>query len=825
MKLALVAPSPVPFVIGGAEKLWWGLLAEFNRMPGLQVELIKVPSPERNIVELIKSYHTFSTLDLSHFDAVISTKYPAWMVNHPRHIVYMQHRLRGLYDTYHFTGLPIEIPQDIRQMPELAVLLRLIAPGGHPDQIPLIFEELDRLQHTFQTRFEKVFQFPGPLSRALVQALDALATGHLRVKKFAAISRTVRGREGYFPLGAQVEVIHHPSDLPAFKANKSDCIFTVSRLDNAKRIALLIKAFRTVKTELPFLIAGSGPEESELKRLAQGDPRIQFLGRLTDQEIIQYYQRALFVPFVPYDEDYGLITVEAMQASRAVLTVKDSGGVNEFVVDGLTGYSVDPSPKALAAAMQSMLDNPEATLKMGAFAQSKVAHVSWKNTCEKLYHMAEELITGEAQQADTLSPAPRSIFAPSQSRRKILVVSPFRITPPTSGGQNRVYYLYKALSSVLDITILSLDFPESEAEIVEITPYFREIVVPTNEALKRLHHNMHGRIKVDCGDVVLIDGILLHDEFIQKLKVLSTECEWVIASHPYLFRAVEAVFRGKVAYDAHNVERDMKEIVLGPALVGRSNAEDPDVPELARNLLNATFQVEKDLLDRADMMVACSQDDLTRFAALYDRQPPVCAVASNGVDISGIQFIDFDQKFSWQGRLGLNTGKEFVLFSGSWHGPNIRAMHRVVDLARECPDIQFGVMGSICKHPDFQNLPSNLLPFGLVSDFEKKILLSAASVMLNPMEEGSGTNLKMLEYCASGGSVISTPFGGRGLTLIPRVEFHTAAPEEFSKALRGILKLPIEDRREMARRARKRVEQDYDWSACAQAFSEQLRWH
>lgn len=821
MKIAIVAPSPVPFVIGGAEKLWWGLLAEFNKMPGVQVELIKIPSPERNIVELLKSYRAFSTLDLTHFDAVISTKYPAWMVNHPCHILYMQHRLRGLYDTYHFTGLPVEVPSEIRQNPELQILFNLLRPVGGPDQIPLIFDELDRLQLVFQNQFEQVFQFPGPLSRAVIHALDSLASGHSRIKKFASISRNVRSRADYFPQGATVDVIHHPSDLPAFEASQSDCIFTVSRLDQAKRIGMLIKAFRMVDTSLPFLIAGSGPDEPELKRLAQGDARIKFLGRLTDQEIIQHYKRALFVPFVPYDEDYGLITVEAMQSSRAVLTTTDSGGVNEFVVSGATGYSVEPTPEALATAMQEMFDDPQATLQMGHVAKTKVAHVSWKNTCEKLH----QLIVDASRPQDALNPPPRSVFATSQVRRKVLVVSPFRITPPSSGGQNRVYYLYKALSEVLDITILSLDFPENEATTVEITPYFREIVVPTNEALKRLHHGVHGRLKVDCGDVVLIDGIFQHEAFIQTLKILSSDCEWVVASHPYLFRAIEAVYRGKVAYDAHNVECDMKSIVLSPAVTGKSNTQDPEVPALAQKFLDATFQVEQDLLKRAKLMVACSREDLTRFGSLYPHQPAVCAVAPNGVDLFSIHFVDLNQKFGWQKRLGLNSRREFVLFSGSWHGPNIRAMHRVVKLAEQCPEIQFGVMGSICKHPDFKNVPSNLLPFGLVSEFEKKILLQAASVMLNPMEEGSGTNLKMLEYCASGGNVISTPFGGRGLSLIPDIEFFTAQPEEFPTVLSSVLSRPIEERQKMALLARQRVERDYDWAVCAQSFSEQLRWH
>ena len=67
MKVAIIAPSPVPYTIGGAEKLWWGLLDAFRRYTDYEVELIKVPSPERNFREIIDSYYYFSTLDLNHF--------------------------------------------------------------------------------------------------------------------------------------------------------------------------------------------------------------------------------------------------------------------------------------------------------------------------------------------------------------------------------------------------------------------------------------------------------------------------------------------------------------------------------------------------------------------------------------------------------------------------------------------------------------------------------------------------------------------------------------------------------------------------------------
>ena len=96
MRIAIVAPSPIPFVVGGAENLWMGLLTHFNQCENVQAELIKVPIREDNLYQLAKSYLAFLELNLSHFDMILSTKYPAWLTQHDNHHVYLQHKLRGL---------------------------------------------------------------------------------------------------------------------------------------------------------------------------------------------------------------------------------------------------------------------------------------------------------------------------------------------------------------------------------------------------------------------------------------------------------------------------------------------------------------------------------------------------------------------------------------------------------------------------------------------------------------------------------------------------------------------------------------------------------
>ncbi|MDA3040897.1 MAG: glycosyltransferase, partial [Actinomycetota bacterium] len=106
MKIGIVTPVAPGNVVGGAERLWHTLQRRLAER-GHDVELVAIPTPESNLAEVLESYETFLHLDVSRFDVVITGKYPAWMIRHPRHLVYLLHPLRGLYDTYPDT-LPVD---------------------------------------------------------------------------------------------------------------------------------------------------------------------------------------------------------------------------------------------------------------------------------------------------------------------------------------------------------------------------------------------------------------------------------------------------------------------------------------------------------------------------------------------------------------------------------------------------------------------------------------------------------------------------------------------------------------------------------------------
>jgi glycosyltransferase involved in cell wall biosynthesis len=378
VEIIVVAPSHVPMVTGGAERLWWGLVEHLNRATSHVADLVKLPSPERNFAEVIDSYRRFSELDLRHCDLVISTKYPSWMTRHPNHVCYMQHPLRGLYDTYP-QHLP---PQCELKHPSVRGLTRLLRGEEHSHEaLAECFERVDRLRAPRTWRRPvpaSAFAFPGPLVREIVQFCDAVAFAPGQIRRFCAISGVVANRDGYFPRDARVTAVPHPSSLTGYKAPRPGrYFFTVSRLDGPKRVDLLIEAVQRLRSDTELWIAGTGPEGSRLREMAGRDRRIRFLGYVDDPSLLELYADAIAVLFAPLDEDLGLVALEAMNAGKPVITTTDAGGTVELVRAGKTGLVAAPTPDALGMAMRRLEEDREAARIMGLAAREYASAVTW----------------------------------------------------------------------------------------------------------------------------------------------------------------------------------------------------------------------------------------------------------------------------------------------------------------------------------------------------------------------------------------------------------------------------------------------------------------
>jgi glycosyltransferase involved in cell wall biosynthesis len=374
--IAIVAPAPVPPAIGGAERLWWGLTEFVNRHTEHQAELVKLPTPERDLWEIVDGYKRFSRLDVSGYDVVVTGKYPAWMLEHPNHRVYLLHRLRGLYDTYHLTGLPTEVST---QDPDVQALLKLLdAHEGERDALPEVFARLGALEARRKPPAPELLALPGPFVRRIVHFFDRIALSPSAVHQFATLSHTVAERPGYFPAGADVRVAHPMTHLQGLRPKGSRHLLAVSRLDAPKRLGLVVEAMRRSSARLPLLIAGTGPEHDRLQQLIAGDERIRLIGYVNDDELVTLYNDARAVVFTPDREDFGFIALEAMLAGKPVITTHDAGGPTELVQDGVNGRIVDPDAASLAAALDEVGGSRRRARRMGREAQRRAQHVTWK---------------------------------------------------------------------------------------------------------------------------------------------------------------------------------------------------------------------------------------------------------------------------------------------------------------------------------------------------------------------------------------------------------------------------------------------------------------
>lgn len=822
MKIALIAPSGVPFVVGGAEKLWWGLSGHVNRHTTHAMELIKLPSPEQDFWQIAASYERWSLLNLDHFDAVISTKYPAWMVQHPNHVVYLQHTLRGLYDTYP-QGMAL---QPARVPPAAQALWRLLqAPGVERALLPEIFARVRALQADVgidPETLRALTALPGPLVRALVRKLDAIALAPGAVQKYFAISGVVARREGYFPAGAQVTVLPHPSNLEGLHGGPAEFVFTASRLDAPKRLDLLVRAYRRTATTVPLCIAGDGPEGDKLRALAAGDARIRFAGRLNDDALVEHYSRAALVPFIPFDEDMGLITLEAMAAGKPVLTVSDAGGVTEFVQDGVNGRTVAPTEAALAQALDELLADPARLSQMGAAAQHTAAQVSWQRTARGLLEAAEQGLAAPALHAAApAAPQRRS------GRQRLLVVNTFGVYPPDNGGKKRLFYLSQGLAQWADVTLLNLGPVGSAAQERCFGAHYREVCVPASRRFEQHEHALSKALQCSVTDIA---ALLYHGdlgEYRQAFEVLAAQADVVVAAHVYMAPLVFALWQGPVWYDAHNVEADMKAVVLGEPLPSPEDARTPQAPldvrapGAAQRAVQQVAAAEAQLVQRAERVWAVSDANRERLAQLYGRAAERIELAPNGTQLPADAWLEPQRRAALKQQLGWGQ-RPLALFVASYHGPNLAAADAVLALAVQCPQWSFALVGSVCQHVQNQGLPANVRALGVVSEGALTALLRAADVGLNPMESGSGTNLKMLDYAGHGLLVLSTPVGARGLAFVAGEHYIEAALADFAQTLQALEPEAPAPHLALRTAARSVAEQVYGWDSIAAALAPAL---
>jgi glycosyltransferase involved in cell wall biosynthesis len=344
LKHILVVTSDVPFVSGGHRVIASELTKALVRQGHLAETVL---TPSNRFGRQFGAYLANWLTDVSEggdggpVDQVISLRYPSYAVRHPRHVCWLNHRMREYYDLW-------------------PALKRRISKKG-------VVKESVR--------------------RALIHRADRYLLTR-NVRKLYAQSKTVAaGLKEFGDIPS--EVLYPPPPERRYRTEAYEpFIFSVSRLHALKRIDLLVKAMSKVKSkDLRAVIAGIGEEEENLKRLAYElgvSSRIDFVGHIDDETLLSYYARCRGVFFAPFMEDYGFVTMEAFRSKKPVLTCMDSGGPAEIVSVGRSGYVLLPEPFQIAQQLDAWAENEDLARRMGEMGEADVRPVQWDACVERL---------------------------------------------------------------------------------------------------------------------------------------------------------------------------------------------------------------------------------------------------------------------------------------------------------------------------------------------------------------------------------------------------------------------------------------------------------
>jgi glycosyltransferase involved in cell wall biosynthesis len=350
MATIIVLGVCVPHTSGGQEALI-RTLCEQLKLRGHRVANIDIPTHIDSHLDLIKELKIVENISLNEFagyktDLVIATKFPSYFSKATKKSVWLVHQHRPAYDLYgtQFT--------DFSDSPRSEMVRRYLYKADS-----LVLSQADYVAGISKNVVERTFNFNGIKSDVL-----------------------------YPPLPAGGKYYNLPSN---------NYILLVGRICRIKRHDLIIKALPFLPPEIKLKIAGKADDakfydhlKCEIKK-HHLTHRVEFLGSVTESELLKLYAECMAVFYAPFDEDYGYVSLEAMASSKAVISATDSGGVLEFVQNNNTGLVVNPDTVSIANAINILFTDEQLRKKMGENGRNLIEKADlldngWNNVINSL---------------------------------------------------------------------------------------------------------------------------------------------------------------------------------------------------------------------------------------------------------------------------------------------------------------------------------------------------------------------------------------------------------------------------------------------------------
>ncbi len=201
-------------------------------------------------------------------------------------------------------------------------------------------------------------------------------------------------------LKADSEVLYPGVDSGSFRCRDYEKFFFYpSRFSAEKDFEFAVSAFRKFSRCNPgwkLVLAGVRAEGRYLRKIKSlCDDSVIIETNISDERLRDLYSRCYSVLYTPFDEDFGIVPLEALASSKPCIA-RNNGGPKETVSDSVDGFLVE-TPEQMAERMSWLAANPDACEKMGRNGRAKVKEeFTWENFLTRFEEKAEELLSAKA---------------------------------------------------------------------------------------------------------------------------------------------------------------------------------------------------------------------------------------------------------------------------------------------------------------------------------------------------------------------------------------------------------------------------------------------
>jgi phosphatidylinositol alpha-mannosyltransferase len=261
-----------------------------------------------------------------------------------------------------------------------------LCPG--PTLTTLLFSDRPKIGTFHRSGPSSAYAALRPMVRAVNRRLD------LR----CAVSRDARDTATAALGGGEYETVFNGIEIERYtKAppwpTEGPTIFFIGRHEERKGLEVLLAAFGQLPNEVHLWVAGDGPQTAELKARTAGDPRIHWLGRVSDAEAASRLRGAdAFCAPSLHGESFGVVLLEAM-AAQTPIVASDLPGYRNVARPDVDAVLVPPNePAALAAALRRVLTDAVLAADLVASGDARAAQFSMDRLAERYVQLYETLL-------------------------------------------------------------------------------------------------------------------------------------------------------------------------------------------------------------------------------------------------------------------------------------------------------------------------------------------------------------------------------------------------------------------------------------------------